>query len=212
MRLRVGSVKLRVGSTRLFRYRTNMLVSATRQSRIGGIAQRYISFQCPKLSFYFVHSQGALPTELCTRKLLYAPSQYIATINGSKNVHTPGEHHLKSCTRPWKYARRVQGAPLISDTIKPLLSNLLRYLRPSTQTRCFPNWSSPQNLMIQYHNDSVMGSWYYENYLLNYPDPWSPPDVRVWDDECNRPLGVSGFWRSSSLSSSRKRPFFSFFY
>ena len=33
-----------------------------------------------------------------------------------KKLHTPGAHLLKSCTRPWKYARRVQGAPLISDT------------------------------------------------------------------------------------------------
>ena len=41
---------------------------------------------------------------------------YIAIINGSKNVHTPGAHLLKSCTRPWKCAHRVQGAPLISDT------------------------------------------------------------------------------------------------
>ena len=72
--------------------------------------------QCPKLSFYFVHSQGAFPIKLCTRKLLHAPSQYIAIINGSNNVHTPGAHLLKSCTRPWKCARRVQGAPLISDT------------------------------------------------------------------------------------------------
>ena len=48
--------------------------------------------QCPKLSFYFVHSQGALPIKLSTRKLLHAPSQYIAIINGSKTcthrVHT----------------------------------------------------------------------------------------------------------------------------
>ena len=72
--------------------------------------------QCPKLSFYFVHSQGALPIKLCTRKLLHEPSQYKPIINGSKNVHTPGAHLLKSCTRPWKCARRVQGAPLISDT------------------------------------------------------------------------------------------------
>ena len=43
--------------------------------------------QCPKLSFYSVHSQGALHIKLCTRKLLHAPSQYIAIINGSKNVH-----------------------------------------------------------------------------------------------------------------------------
>ena len=63
-----------------------------------------------------MHSQGALPIKLCTRKLLHAPSQYIAIINGSKNVHTPGAHLLKSCTRPRKCARRVQGAPLISDT------------------------------------------------------------------------------------------------
>ena len=76
----------------------------------------YIYIQCPKLSFYFVHSQGALPIKLCTRKLIHAPSQYIAIINGSKNVHTPGAHLLKSCTRPRKCARRVQGAPLISDT------------------------------------------------------------------------------------------------
>ena len=73
--------------------------------------------QCPKLSLYFVHSQGALPIKLCTRKLLHAPSKYIAIINGSKNVHTPGAHLLKSCTRPWKCARRVQGAPLISDVM-----------------------------------------------------------------------------------------------
>ena len=46
-------------------------------------------FQCPKLSFYFVHSQGALPIKLCTRKLLHAPSQYKAIINGSKKrAHT----------------------------------------------------------------------------------------------------------------------------
>ena len=76
--------------------------------------------QCPKLSFYFVHSPGALPIKLCTRKLLHAPSQCRAIINGSKNVHTPGAHLLKSCTRPWKCARRVQGAPLISDTAPPL--------------------------------------------------------------------------------------------
>ena len=75
-----------------------------------------LTHQCPKLSFYFVHSQGALPKKLCTRKFLHAPSQYIAIINGSKNVHTPGAHLLKPCTRPWKCARRVQGAPLISDT------------------------------------------------------------------------------------------------
>ena len=36
--------------------------------------------QCPKLSFSFVHSQGTLPIKLCTRKLLHAPSQYIATV------------------------------------------------------------------------------------------------------------------------------------
>ena len=65
---------------------------------------------------WFVHSQGALPIKLCTRKLLHAPSQYIAIINGSKNVHTLGAHLHKSCTRPWKCACRVQGAP-ISDTV-----------------------------------------------------------------------------------------------
>ena len=73
--------------------------------------------QCPKLSFYFVHSQGALPKKLCTRKLLHAPSQYIAIINGSENVHTQGAHLLKSCTRLWKCALWVKGAPLISDTV-----------------------------------------------------------------------------------------------
>ena len=77
---------------------------------------RFYSHQCLKLSFYFVHSQGALPIKLCTRDMLHAPIQYIAIINGSKNVHTPGAHLLKSCTRLWKCARRVQGAPLISDT------------------------------------------------------------------------------------------------
>ena len=73
--------------------------------------------QCPKLSFYFVHSQGALLLKLCTRKLLHAPSQYIAIINSSKNMHTLGAHLRKPCTRPWKCAHRVQGAPLISDTV-----------------------------------------------------------------------------------------------
>ena len=73
-------------------------------------------FQCLKLSFYFVHSRGAFPHKLCTRKLLHAPSQYIAIINSSKNVHTPGAHLQKLCTRLRKCARRVQGAPLISDT------------------------------------------------------------------------------------------------
>ena len=73
--------------------------------------------QCPKLSFWFVHLQGALPIKLGTRILLHAPSQHIAMINGSKKVHTPGAHLQKSCTRPWKCARWVQGAPLISDTV-----------------------------------------------------------------------------------------------
>ena len=40
-----------------------------------------------------------------------------------KNVHTPGAHLLKSCTRPWKCARRVQGAPLISDTVQPYITS-----------------------------------------------------------------------------------------
>ena len=43
--------------------------------------------------------------------------QYIVIINSSKNVHTLGAHLRKPCTRPWKCARRVQGAPLISDTV-----------------------------------------------------------------------------------------------
>ena len=64
-----------------------------------------LCMQCPKLSFYLVHSEGALHIKLCTRKLLHAPSQYIAIINGSKNVHTPGAHFLKW---PCKCARRVQ--------------------------------------------------------------------------------------------------------
>ena len=63
-----------------------------------------------------MHSHGALLLKLCTRKFLYAPSQYITIIHGSKNVHTPGVLLRKSCTRPWKCARRVQGAPLILDT------------------------------------------------------------------------------------------------
>ena len=83
--------------------------------------------QCPKLSFNFVHSQGALPIKLCTRKLLHAPSQYIAMINGSRNVHTPGAHFLKSCTRPRKCARQVQGAPLISDTVNVITSISVMY-------------------------------------------------------------------------------------
>ena len=73
--------------------------------------------QCPKLTFYRVHSQGAFPIKLCTRKMVYAPSQYIAIINSSKNVHTPGAHLQKACTWSRKCARRVQGAPLISDTV-----------------------------------------------------------------------------------------------
>ena len=72
--------------------------------------------QCPKLSFGFVHSQGALPLKLCTQKLLHAPSQYIAIINSSKKRAHTCAHLQKSCTRPWKYTHRVQGAPLISDT------------------------------------------------------------------------------------------------
>ena len=70
-------------------------------------ARCMIPCHCPKLSFYIVLWQGALPIKLCTRKLLHAPSQYIAIINGSENVHTRGAHLLKSCTRPWKCARRV---------------------------------------------------------------------------------------------------------
>ena len=73
--------------------------------------------QCPKLSLYFVHSQGVFALKLCTRKLLHAPFQYIAIINSSKNVHTPGPQLQTSCTRLWKCVCRVQGAPLISDTV-----------------------------------------------------------------------------------------------
>ena len=40
-----------------------------------------------------------------------------------KNVHTPGAHLLKSCTRRWKCAHRVQGAPLISDTARTHIFN-----------------------------------------------------------------------------------------
>ena len=92
------------------------------------------SSQCPKLSFYFVHSSGALPIKLCTRKLLHAPSQYIAIIDGSKNVLTPGAHLLKSGTRPWKCARRVQGAPLISDTASGYLA--MKEKPPSSMLLC----------------------------------------------------------------------------
>ena len=120
---------------------TNMLVSQTQNSGVGGLSQRQgptqlfcvaveyrlmvYMIQCPKLSFYFVHSQGALPIKLCTRYLLHASSQYIAIINGSKNVHTPGAHLLKSCTQPWKCARLVQGAPLISDTV--IINNMISF-------------------------------------------------------------------------------------
>ena len=40
-----------------------------------------------------------------------------AIITGSRNMHTPGAHLQKSSIRPRKCARRVQGAPLISDTV-----------------------------------------------------------------------------------------------
>ena len=33
-------------------------------------------------------------------EFLHAFSLYVAMINGSKNVHTPGAHLRKSCTRP----------------------------------------------------------------------------------------------------------------
>ena len=74
-------------------------------------------WQCPKLIFYFVHLQGALLLKLCTREFLHAPSQWVGMVNSSKNVHTPGAHLRKSCIRWRKCARRVQGAPLISDTV-----------------------------------------------------------------------------------------------
>ena len=46
--------------------------------------------QCPKLSLYFVHSQGALPLKVCTRKLLHAPSQQPYSNNKKlkKRAHT----------------------------------------------------------------------------------------------------------------------------
>ena len=56
--------------------------------------------QCPKLWFYFVRSQGARLLNLCTGEFLHAPSVYVPIITGSKNVHTPGAHLRKSCTRP----------------------------------------------------------------------------------------------------------------
>ena len=101
-----------------------MYYTGSRQSEVA---------QCPKLSFYFVPSQGALPIKLCTRKLLHAPSQYIAMINGSKNVLTPGAHLLNTCTRHWKFARRVQGAPLISDTVAPPSATAYDQLRHVTK-------------------------------------------------------------------------------
>ena len=72
--------------------------------------------QCPKFKFCFVHLRGALLLELCTRDFLHVPSQYGLMTNSSENVHTPCAHLRKSCTRPRNCARRVQGAPLISDT------------------------------------------------------------------------------------------------
>ena len=55
--------------------------------------------------------------KLCTRKMLHAPSQYIAIIHSLKNVLTPGAHLQKLCTQSRKCAHRVQGARLISDTV-----------------------------------------------------------------------------------------------
>ena len=93
---------------------------------------------------------GFVPIKLCTRKLLHALSQYIAIINGSKNVHTPGAHLLKSCTRPWKCASRVQGAPLISDTVHGCHGpGLSKFLDISLTNYIFSLTNVKSNLIIK---------------------------------------------------------------
>ena len=58
----------------------------------------------------------------CTSPKIVHPEIHPCTLlicsngNYSKIVHTPGAHLRKTCTRLRKCARRVQGAPLISDT------------------------------------------------------------------------------------------------
>ena len=65
------------------------------------ICHIYIN-KCPTLRFYLVRPQGALFLKLCAREFLHAPLIYVAIINGSKNVHTPG-------------------APLILDTVNIIM-------------------------------------------------------------------------------------------
>ena len=73
--------------------------------------------QCPKLRFYCMHPPGAFLLKLCTRDYLHAPSLYVVMIHLKKKGAHAGCHLRKLCTRRRKCARRVQGAPLISDTV-----------------------------------------------------------------------------------------------
>ena len=115
--------------------------------------------QCPKLSFYFVHSQGAHLLKLCIRKLIHAPSQDIALINSSKNVHTLGANLRKTCTRPRKCARRVQGAPLISDTEELYVKLVCNYF---ALMLLFSN-SGRQIHKAQFWGCSIMTCLYFHN-------------------------------------------------
>ena len=63
-------------------------------------------------------------------------------------MHTPGAHLLKSCTRPWKCARRVQGAPLISDTgLRCHISE--KYLKSILFYRQLPSFSTQYDITYQ---------------------------------------------------------------
>ena len=83
---------------------------------------------------------------MCAGLFLHAPSLYVAIINGSKNVHTPGAHLRKSCTRPWKCAHRAQGAPLISDT-GTMCIQFADQVLPWTEFSC--ETSSPVDRFLQ---------------------------------------------------------------
>ena len=89
--------------------------------------------QCPKLRFYLVHPPGAFLLE--TVQPGFSPCTLLICSDDKirKNVHTPGAHLRKSCTRPRKCAHRVQGAPLISDTVTLYLHSCIM-LVPAHET------------------------------------------------------------------------------
>ena len=88
-----------------------------REKKISMYKLQYpLCVKCSKLSFYAPSGctgfdTGRLGASLCILLI------YIAMILGWENVRTSGAHIQKSCARPRKCARQVQGAPLITNTL-----------------------------------------------------------------------------------------------